>query len=321
MSQFLTQKTYRPTDRMRDLLADNPHLLPALSRFGIALGFGDAEVCDVCKANNVHCSTFLAVANVISGHPHSHLKVDITALTQYLRNAHDYFLGYVIPAIRARLIEAISTSTYSEVSMAVIRFFDEYVSEMQSNIDHENNEILNRVSTEIDNGFRAALDTFQEHHHTISDKLSEMKELLICHFTAETARADMLNALLFDIMTFERDMLAHCQVEDLLFVPAILGINISDSSKECADRSRRNNLDSNGDVQLTPRETDIVRAISKGMSNKEIAESLFLSVHTVTTHRRNISSKLGIHSASAMTLYAILHGIISLDEGKEALNI
>jgi len=321
MTQILPVKTYHAADRMRDLLDDNPHLLPALSRFGIALGFGDATVSDVCKSNSVHCSTFLAVANIISGYPHSHIKVDIDALTIYLKNAHAYFLDYVIPAIRTRLIEAISTSANYDLSLVVIRFFDEYVSEMQSNIDYENNEILNN-SRIIDDNFRDVLDKFQEHHHTITDKLREMKELLICHFQAESARTDILNSLLFDIMTFERDMLAHCQVEDLLFVPAILGINISVSGNEGKAGVRQNgkNLDSNGDILLTPRERDIVRAIARGLSNKEIAEDLFLSVHTVTTHRRNISAKLGIHSASGMTLYAILHDLISLDEGKQLLN-
>ena len=65
--------------------------------------------------------------------------------------------------------------------------------------------------------------------------------------------------------------------------------------------------------ELTKREKDIVKYIAKGQTNKEIAEELFISIHTVITHRKNISKKLGIRTASGLTIYAILNKIISLD--------
>ena len=46
------------------------------------------------------------------------------------------------------------------------------------------------------------------------------------------------------------------------------------------------------------------------MSNKEIASHLFISIHTVITHRRNISRKLQIHSLAGLTLYAIANNLI-----------
>jgi len=65
---------------------------------------------------------------------------------------------------------------------------------------------------------------------------------------------------------------------------------------------------------LSPRETTIVRLVSMGFTNRQIAEKLFLSAHTVMTHRKNISSKLGIKSVSGLTIYAIVNNIITLDE-------
>lgn len=62
------------------------------------------------------------------------------------------------------------------------------------------------------------------------------------------------------------------------------------------------------------REKDIVRCIAKGMSNKEIADKLFLSVHTVATHRRNISNKLQIHTAVGLTIYAISNKLVNIEE-------
>lgn len=65
---------------------------------------------------------------------------------------------------------------------------------------------------------------------------------------------------------------------------------------------------------LTPREKTIVRLVSLGYTNKQIAEELFLSAHTVITHRKNIVHKLGIKSVSGLTVYAIVNNIITLEE-------
>ena len=67
-------------------------------------------------------------------------------------------------------------------------------------------------------------------------------------------------------------------------------------------------------VKLSPRETTILRMVSMGLTNREIAEKLFLSAHTVMTHRKNISSKLGIKSVSGLTIYAIVNNIITIEE-------
>lgn len=66
--------------------------------------------------------------------------------------------------------------------------------------------------------------------------------------------------------------------------------------------------------ELTPRERDIIIGVVKGMTNKEIADELFISPNTVTTHRRNIVKKLDIHSASGLTVYAIMNKLVNLQD-------
>ena len=56
--------------------------------------------------------------------------------------------------------------------------------------------------------------------------------------------------------------------------------------------------------------------VQKGMTNKEIAESLCLSIHTVITHRRNIARKLQIHSPAGLTIYAIVNKLVELNDIK-----
>ncbi len=82
------------------------------------------------------------------------------------------------------------------------------------------------------------------------------------------------------------------------------------------DRLVRNDEDKQAleSQALTPREREIVVCVVKGMTNKAIAEHLYLSTHTVITHRRNITKKLQIHSTSGLTIYAIMNKLVELDE-------
>lgn len=61
---------------------------------------------------------------------------------------------------------------------------------------------------------------------------------------------------------------------------------------------------------LTERETDVLKLVAFGKTNKEIANELFISIHTVISHRKNITEKLGIKSISGLTVYAILNKLI-----------
>ena len=67
---------------------------------------------------------------------------------------------------------------------------------------------------------------------------------------------------------------------------------------------------------LTSREKEIVVCVIKGMTNKQIAEELCLSTHTVISHRRNIATKLQIHSTAGLTIYAIVNKLVELDDIK-----
>jgi len=98
--------------------------------------------------------------------------------------------------------------------------------------------------------------------------------------------------------------------DELLFI---------DDSKEKFNKTMLKYLKSANDERrkshgLSKREEEIVHCVACGMTNNEIGEKLFLSLHTIKTHRKNISKKLGINSASGLTVYAIMNNIISLEE-------
>lgn len=65
---------------------------------------------------------------------------------------------------------------------------------------------------------------------------------------------------------------------------------------------------------ISEREIDVLKLLVEGNSNKEIADKLFISTHTVMTHRKNIAQKTGIRSVSGLTIYAVVNKIITLED-------
>lgn len=64
---------------------------------------------------------------------------------------------------------------------------------------------------------------------------------------------------------------------------------------------------------LSAREIEVLKLITKGLINKEIAEKLNISLTTVISHRKNITEKLGIKSVAGLTIYAVMNGYIEAD--------
>lgn len=96
-----------------------------------------------------------------------------------------------------------------------------------------------------------------------------------------------------------------------------IAIEISDSRERVAVKLRQ--LIEAGEqatesTELSEREKEILVAVAKGMTNKSIAEQYHLSVHTVITHRKNLTRKTGIKSVSGLTVYAILNNMIDMKD-------
>ncbi len=96
-------------------------------------------------------------------------------------------------------------------------------------------------------------------------------------------------------------------------------IHINDSGEQIKSIlekafSSLNNPHSTAQQSLTEREIEVLKLLVEGNSNKEIAEKLSLSAHTVITHRKNITVKSGIKSVSGLTIYAVVKNIISLPQ-------
>ena len=322
------KQIYTPTDKMSDIICDNYSLLQVMSRFDLPLGFGDCSVEEVCSSHQVDCQTFLAVVNFINkGYSRSSIPsigLSVETLMHYLKNAHHYFLDFQLPTIRRKLLEAIDCSMDNEVTFLILKFFDGYVQEVRKHMNYEDmyvfiyvdNLLKGKKSEEYD------IQMFIRHHEHIDEKLTELKNSIIKYYPANK-NAYLMNAVLFDIFNCEKDLAAHNEVENRLFVPAVLqlehqvleDINTQQQVEEVpAQKEEKNEAD-----DLSQREKEIVRCVVRGLSNKEIADELFISVHTVITHRRNIARKLQIHSPTLLTIYAIVNKLVDISEVKVSL--
>ena len=101
-------------------------------------------------------------------------------------------------------------------------------------------------------------------------------------------------------------------------------VTVYDTADRIAEKIMRltgseHNRDNNTNA-LSVREKEIVVGVVKGLTNKQIADSLFISTHTVITHRRNIAAKLQIHSAAGLTIYAIVNKLVEFDEISSLIN-
>ncbi|MBR5820978.1 MAG: helix-turn-helix transcriptional regulator [Alistipes sp.] len=297
---------------MCDLVSEHYAVLQIMSRFSISLGFGDRTIGEVCADHRVDASTFLAVVNLLIGNgqliqPMS--DISVATLTQYLKNAHRYFLDFRLPSIRRKLIEAIDCSL-SDVSFAIMRYYDEYVAEVQKHMAYEEQTVFPYVESLLEGKPQSdySIEIFRSLHETVADHLKELKQIIIKYYPTHTT--DELNDALFDIFTCEQELTAHNRVEDELFISAIeeLAARVELAPKQEAETE-----------SLSAREKEIIVCVVKGLTNKEIADELYISTHTVITHRRNIASKLQIHSAAGLTIYAIVNKLVDLSEIKETI--
>jgi len=315
---------YRSNDSLAELISEDRRLLQVMSRFGIALGFGDKTVAEVCCENGVDTETFIAVSNFISQgiRPSfdEYSSIKASSLLLYLRNSHSFFLDFKLPNIRRKFVNAVDCSTHNEIGFLILKFFDDYVSEIKKHQNYEAVHFFSYVEG-LTQGKRSAgmsLQHFENdqehksHDQLIAQRMADLKNIII-RYSTSSLNKELLNDALLHLFEFEADYDSHTLIEDTLFFPvvSVLESQVEIDEDEPVSASLENK------EPLSQREKDIILGVVSGLTNKEIADKLFISVHTVLTHRRNIARKLEIHSPAGLVIYALVNGIVSMEDIKE----
>ncbi len=293
---------YKASHKMCDLIAHEEDAIQIISRFGLEMGVGEQTIEQVCEAYHVHTPTFLAIVNYKVFHkqviPND---IDIPTLQRYLSNAHSYFLEFRLPRLRRALIEAIiPADPTTKIPGLILRCYDEFVEEIRTHIAHENEGL------------------YDEHEHDdqrITDKLTEIKNLIIKYYPGALSNPQspipnpqspityLLISVMSDLWHTEQDFADHCAIEDDILRPAL--------TQEKPHTHRRHQLPET--EELSEREQDVLVQVVHGLSNKEIADVLCISTHTVISHRKNIARKLNIHSTAGLTIYAIVNKLVDIN--------
>lgn len=310
---------YKPTDKLSYVIANDYRLLQVMSRFGISLGFGEKTITEVCSQCGVDATTFLAVINYVKdgaeNRPQRVERISVASVLEYLKRTHTYFINYLFPSIRFHLLNAIDCSVQNEIAFLVLKFYDEYVEEVRKHMEYEDSTVYPYVQQLVDGEF-ASLENahlLSRHHEAIESKLKELKNLFIQYYP-QTEINEKLNAVIISIYQAEEDLSIHCLVEDNIFAPAVRRLEHQNKSRQPKTKELQPVMESTNKEQLSEREREIVVCVAKGLSNKEIADRLCLSINTVTTHRRNIARKLNIHSPAGITIYAIVNKLVTINE-------
>lgn len=308
-------KVYESRDKMITLIRDNYSVLQSLGSFGINLGFGDKTVQDICQDHGVDTYTFLAVVNfTINGDADVDIdeRISVPTLMHYLKASHEYYLEFQLPFIRRELSESIDIN--DRLGRLIMKLYDEYAGEIHRHMKYEENNLfpyVDKLLTGETSDYN--VQTFADHHDKTDEQLRELKSIIIQYLPSDSKLNNKLTATLYDIYNNEEWLHLHSLVEEKIFVPAIRLMENKVKQHDVAKSISSMVMGATDNTEaLSDRETDVVVCIVQGMSNKEIADKLFISVNTVITHRRNISRKLQIHSSAGLTIYAIVNGLVDI---------
>lgn len=309
------QKMYEPEDKVIGIIQDNYDILQILGSFGINLGFGNKTVKEVCEQQHVDTYTFLTVVNfTVNGFYDIDEPLSVPTLMQYLRASHAYYIDFQLPFIRKELVSALDEN--DSLAHLILRLYDEYSHEIISHMRYEEKTVFPYVQELLDGKtpFSYNIETFSKHHSQKNRNLRELKNIIIKYLPSDGLHNNQLSATLYDIYNLETWLNQHARVEDNIFIPAIR--SLEEKNKQNNVSTKISKMVQASDETLSDRERDVLVSLAQGLSNKQIAEDLSISINTVITHRRNIARKLQIHSPAGLTIYAIVNNLVDISSVK-----
>ena len=150
---------------------------------------------------------------------------------------------------------------------------------------------------------------------------AEMPQINILVLTVSEMETDLFAAVKFGATGYllkkaEPEELVHAIIsiaEGGVIVSPLMATKLLTEFKDLADGVERKPAEE-ANADLSPREGEVLQLVAQGATNKEIAESLFISENTVKTHLRNIMEKLHLANRSQAAAYAVKRGLVHYQE-------
>ncbi len=229
----------------------------------------------------------------------------IALLVEYLQQSHVYYLDTALVKLEKDLRELMEPCP--EKSREVVwKFFTEFKTEMQRHFLYEEDEIFPYVSNLLSDKDGKTLRFNEQEHYNIDEKLDDLVRIVrdLLPGADQTRKEALLDYLEF----LHKDLICHTSAEDDVLLPMVLSL---ERQRKLA--AAKESLRSRASEALTDREKEILVSVARGKINKEIADEHDISVHTVISHRKNITRKTGIKSVAGLTAYAILNGLLDIE--------
>jgi regulator of cell morphogenesis and NO signaling len=346
--------------KMADVIQSNHLLLPVVSRFGIPFAFGEQTVQEVCQEFRIDVEFFLTIINAFSHEdyfPEKRLQAfNVLMIIDYLEKTHFYYTQTEIPLIEQLMAELIRHRPADKKKLHLVKkFFRDYREELLDHLKREE-EITFPYIREVYRMFhtphitskekrflsRYSMHVYEEEHSDVSEKLYDLKNILIKYVRADTMQS-LYHNIIFELFRLEKDIEDHTRIENKVLLPLVAemedtlfsprehsrrtaGKNLMEPPAPLKAHSARSSLPEKGHVELSPldrkndqqnndgltsRELDVLQLVACGLLNKQIADTLSISLHTVISHRKNITRKLQIKTVAGLTIYALLNGLIA----------
>ena len=310
------QAAFNPNMKMAALIETDCHLLPILSRLGITSSFGESTVGQVCDRYGIDAATFCLICNVYSSAAYKPSAWEIAMakpedVVFYLHASHDYYLDSALKVLEPRLEELLKACPEKQAA-AVRQFFAEYESELRSHFRFEEVKVFPYIRKLVEGGapedFR--IDMFKDNHSNVDEKLGDLKNILMKSLP-DSCDGNLRLEIIDLICHLQRDLARHTCVEEDVLIPLVRRIENPALFRKTLAKERENG--GGPKEELSDREKEILVCVARGMLNKEIADQNNISIHTVISHRKNITRKTGIKTVAGLTVYAILNGLIDVN--------
>ena len=274
---------------LSEVIENHCELIPVINRFGIRLGLSDSSIRDICGLHGINPDFFLMIINTYLNDdyfPEKKLQeFSLPQIVDYLTQTDMYYLQIMLPNIERHLNAFITLSNPKNDRLELIhKFFLKFKS-----------EFINRIET---GGLN---DNLTE------EMLCDLKQILIKHLTGNF-NDNLCYAVIFAISGLEKDVQMHNRIRNKVLKPMV---DLLDNPDFNMASFKNTEHQEDKESEISNREIDVLKLIAQGFINKEIADKLNISLNTVLSHRKNITSKLGIKTVSGLTFYSIANGYIS----------
>ena len=296
--------------KMADVIITNCRLLYVLPYFGINLGFGEKTVKQVCNDKNISLPLLLLICNIYTFDEYVPNREDlkqipIEGVITYLQNTHKDYLEVRMPQIINDIHNLVNICRLKNGDF-LDSFCEKYKQEVIAHFKYEE-EIVFPYIIQLLHGVREnryKIKEYESNHSDIDASLNDLKNIII-KFLPQDCTIEKCRDILQNLFMFEHDLSKHTLLEDKILISLVE--HIEKNNSVTTDQSTEN-------IELSDREKDVLIALAKGLANKEIADKLHISTHTVISHRKNIVRKTGIKAVSGLTLYALFNNLVSQDD-------